>query len=134
MRKILSVDDDDSILRCFKKALNIKGYKVFVTNDPTQVSQILKENELDLVMLDVCMPETSGFEVFKELKRKYEHLPVLFVTAYPGSFNMKSQEMVDMWQSEFADGMTDILYKPFDIDVLYEKVEGLIGPSTTRAE
>ena len=59
---------------------------------------------------------------------------MLFVTAYPGSFNMKSQEMVDMWQSEFADGMTDILYKPFDIDVLYEKVEGLIGPSTTRAE
>ena len=134
MRKILSVDDDDSILRCYKKALDAKGYQAFVTSNPLEVSQILQDHKLDLVMLDICMPKRSGFDIFKELKQKYEHLPVLFVTAYPGSFNMESQEMVDLWQNEFADGITDILYKPFDIDVLYEKVEGLIGPSQTRVE
>ena len=32
-----------------------------------------------------------------------------------------------MWQEEFADGTTDIIYKPFDLDTLFEKVEGLVG-------
>ncbi|MGD9873687.1 MAG: response regulator [Kiritimatiellia bacterium] len=130
MRKILSVDDDDAILRCFQRALDGRGYKVFITTDPAEVSQILEQNELDLVMLDIHMPKKNGFEIFQELKRKYQKLPVLFVTAYPKSFSMEDQEILELWQNEFADGNTDVLYKPFKLERLFEKVEGLIGPPT----
>jgi DNA-binding response OmpR family regulator len=127
LRKILSVDDDPNILQVFTAALEQKGYKVFVTSNPDEVANILTQNEIDLVMLDVCMPVKNGFEIFQELKKKYNNLPVLFVTAYPKSFSLRSDEMVKMWQHEFADGQTDIMYKPFTVDALYEKVEGLIG-------
>jgi CheY-like chemotaxis protein len=127
LRKILSVDDDPNVLRAFESTLKQKGYEVFITTNPLEVAGILAGHEIDLIMLDIRMPEKNGFEIFKELKKKYGKLPVLFVTAYPKSFTMRSNEMVRMWEEDFADGQTDILYKPFTIDALYEKVEGLIG-------
>jgi DNA-binding response OmpR family regulator len=129
MQTILSVDDDTAILRCFQKALGGRGYRVFITDRPEEAVRIVEEEELDLVMLDVKMPRTSGFQIFKQLKKKYRTLPVLFVTAYPGSFAVDAEDIARMWQEEFADGNTDMLYKPFDLDTLYEKVEGLIGPA-----
>ena len=127
MRKILSVDDDPNVLKAFQTTLKQKGYEVFITTNPNEAADILAAHEIDLIMLDIRMPEKNGFEIFAEVKKKYSKLPVLFVTAYPKSFTMRSSEMVRMWEEDFADGQTDILYKPFTIDSLYEKVEGLIG-------
>jgi DNA-binding response OmpR family regulator len=134
LRKILSVDDDPQILGAFQTALRQKGYEVFVTTNPGEVAHILDQHAIELVMLDVHMPQKNGFEVFRELKKKCRHLPVLFITAFPKSFSMRSDDMVNMWKDDFADGNTDIMYKPFTLDTLYEKVEGLIGgPKETRA-
>jgi DNA-binding response OmpR family regulator len=134
LRKILSVDDDPQILGAFESALKMRGYEVFVTTNPGEVARILSEHSIQLVMLDIHMPQKNGFEVFKEVKKKCKHLPVLFVTAYPKSFSLRSDDMVSMWKDDFADGNTDIMYKPFTLDTLYEKVEGLIGgPKETTA-
>jgi len=130
LRTILSVDDDPKVLAAFETALKQKGYEVFITTDPEEVARILTDHEINLVMLDIRMPQKNGFEIFQELKKRYEKLPVLFVTAYPKSFTMHSDEMIDLWKNEFADGNTDIMYKPFTLDLLYEKVEGLIGSAT----
>lgn len=130
MRKILSVDDDPQILQAFEAAIRQKGYDILTTTDPTAVGKILGENDIDLVMLDVRMPQKSGFDVFRELKKKNPKLKVLFITAYPKSFSMRNEDMLKMWQQDFADGETDIMYKPFVLDVLYRKIEGLIGPAS----
>ncbi len=127
MRKILSVDDDPKVLACLQSALKQRGYEVFITTNPDEVARILAENEIDLVMLDIRMPRKNGFVIFQELKKKYKTLPMLFVTAYPKSFTLRSEEMLKLWQDDFADGNTDIMYKPFDVDTLYDKVEALIG-------
>jgi len=103
------------------------------TTDPNAVGKILSENDIDLVMLDVQMPQKSGFEVFCELKKKTPKLKILFVTAYPKSFSMRNEDMLKMWQQDFVDGETDIMYKPFTLDVLYQKIEGLIGPANEAA-
>lgn len=130
MRKILSVDDDPQILQAFEAAIRQKGYDILTTTDPNAVGKILGENDIDLVMLDVRMPQKSGFDVFRELKKKNPKLKVLFITAYPKSFSMRNEDMLKMWQQDFADGETDIMYKPFVLDVLYRKIEGLIGPAS----
>jgi hypothetical protein len=59
--------------------------------------------------------------------KSFRKIPVLFVTAYPKSFTAASDEVVEMWRKNFADGTTDIIYKPFDLPTLFEKVEALIG-------
>jgi DNA-binding NtrC family response regulator len=127
MRKILSVDDDKGVLECLKATLEAKGYEVITTSNPSQAASIMREQELCLVLLDIRMPEKNGFEIFTELKKRYHELPVMFVTGYPKSFSMETEGVTDMLQKEFADGNTDILYKPFKPAVLYEKVEALIG-------
>ena len=130
MRKILSVDDDPNILKAIETALRQKGYGILTTTDPNEVGNILSKNDIDLVMLDVRMPQKSGFDVFRELKKITPKLKVLFITAYPKSFSVRNEDMLKMWQQDFADGETDIMYKPFVLDVLYQKIEGLIGPAS----
>jgi len=130
LRKILSVDDDPQILQAFEAAIRQKGYEILTTTDPLEVGKILSENEIDLIMLDVRMPQKSGIDVFRELKKTHPKLKVLFITAYPKSFSVRDDAMLKMWQRDFADGETDIMYKPFVLDVLYQKIEGLIGPAS----
>jgi DNA-binding response OmpR family regulator len=127
MKKIVSVDDEPMMLKCLEKALKSHGYDLFVTSNPDDGLKVMKEDpDVCLALLDIKMPKKNGFDIYREL-RQFRKIPVLFVTAYPKSFTAKSDEIVDIWKSEFADGTTDIIYKPFDLATLYEKVEGLIG-------
>jgi two-component system OmpR family response regulator len=125
-KNLLAIDDEPNMLKCLEKALEAKGYKLFVTDDPEEGLNIFKKEDISLVLLDIRMPQKSGFDIYKEF-REIRRLPVLFVTAYPKSFTAASNEIVDIWTKEFSDGNTDIVYKPFDLDTLYDKVEGLIG-------
>ena len=133
MKTILSVDDEVMILECLRDALKIKGYQVLIANDPFDGLEILtSRDDIALAILDIKMPGMTGFELYRTL-RKTHKIPVLFLTAYPRSFNMKSDEVVSMWQQEFSDGTTDIMYKPFELEVLFDKVVGLIGPADEDA-
>ena len=129
MKKILSVDDEEAILRCFERALKAKGYDITTTSDPDNALDLVGKETFDLIMLDVRMPKINGFDLYQLIKKKNKPVSVLFITAYPASFTTNSEPLVRMWEEQFSDGNTDILYKPFDIDTLIEKVEGLIGPA-----
>ena len=128
MKQILCVDDEVNILKTMKIALENHGYEVLATDDPSQAVRLVRERDIDLVTLDIRMPKISGFDIYKDLKKKKRPVPVLFVTAYTASFSTNSRDLVKMWKDEFSDGTTDILYKPFDIETLMEKVVSLVGP------
>ena len=134
VKKIVAIDDEPAILKCIDQALSSRGYELHVTSDPDEGLKMLTEDkDVCLALLDIRMPIKNGFEIYREL-RLVRNLPVLFVTAYPGSFNAKSDDIVEMWRNEFADGTTDIIYKPFDLITLFEKVEGLIGNASGGEE
>jgi len=127
MKKILSIDDEPAVLKCLADALKTRGYEIVVTDDPEEGLRILKEdNDISLLTLDVKMPGKSGFDVYREF-RKFREVPVLFVTGYPKSFTATSETISEMWRNQFVDGVTDIIYKPFDLETFFEKVESLIG-------
>ena len=126
--RILVVDDEPSLVAILKQVLEGRGYSVVATTNPLEAGRILEEQKIDLVTLDLIMPEKDGLDVYKELEAARD-VPVLFVTGYPQRFTTDSQTVVELWQHEFARGRTDILYKPFDVRTLIEKVEGLVGPA-----
>ncbi len=129
MKKIMAIDDEATILTCLQKVLQARGYEVITSNDPEEGTKILiNDDTIILALLDVKMPKKNGFEIYREL-RNTRKIPVLFVTAYPKSFDVDSETIMEMWEHEFADGTTDIVYKPFHLESLYEKVESLIGPA-----
>jgi len=129
MKTILAIDDEPEILECYKEALELKGYVIFVTSDPAAGLRFLRENTVDLVLLDVRMPQTDGLDVYAKM-RQFKKIPALFITAYPKSFTAESERVVSLWENEFSDGTTDIMYKPFTLETLFEKVESLIGEAT----
>jgi DNA-binding response OmpR family regulator len=131
MKRILCVDDEIAMLQCLKTALEADGYETICISQSEEVLATMHEEDVDLVLLDVRMPGLSGIDVYNEL-RKDNPVPVLFVTAFHRSFNMDSEPMLQMWQDEFAKGTTDILYKPFDIAELREKIRALIGDPTNE--
>ena len=134
MKKILSIDDEPAMLRCLSKALESNGYHLIVTSDPEEGIKMLRErDDICLALLDVKMPHISGFDIYRDL-RKHRKIPVLFVTAYARSFHAGTDDVAKMWREEFADGTTDIIYKPFDLNTLFEKVEGLIGSASDLDE
>jgi len=126
MPTILSIDDDPWVVETLKIALADKGYEVIAAPSAAEAEQELSRRKIDLVLLDLGLPDKSGFALYRDcaaLKR----LPVLFVSGCSRSFDADSEEFVALWTNEFLQGTTDILYKPFNLDTLYEKVEALIG-------
>ena len=126
MKNILYIDDEPEVLRVVKEALEHKGYRVLTTSQVAEFQRMLNAERVDLVLLDVQMPEQGGLDLFHDLRQR-QKLPVLFVTGYPEEFSMQSSKFVKLWREEFWEGDTDILYKPFNDEVLFEKVASLIG-------
>lgn len=129
IKKIMAIDDEPSVLKCLQRALESRGYGISTSDDSQKGLEILiSDDTIILALLDVKMPGMSGFDIYRELRR-VRKIPILFVTAYPKSFNAEFDSVISMWKDEFADGTTDIIYKPFNLTSLYEKVESLIGPA-----
>lgn len=133
MKRILSIDDEPAMLRVIHDVLVRYGYDITATEDPAEGLQVLQAGGIDLVLLDVKMPETSGFDLYEEVRR-ISDIPVLFVTGYPGAFATESSQVRNLWQHHAQDGRTDILYKPFQIESLANKVANLIGASSEAVE
>ena len=129
MKTILAVDDDRSILDVLRDVLVARGYEVLTASSVDEALDILRQQRRpDLVLLDLNMPGKNGFALYKELDSSHP-IPVLFVSGFSQSFSPSTEGFTNIWTNGFALGMTDILYKPFAIALLYEKVEALIGDS-----
>ena len=82
MTRILVIDDDRGILRLIERTLQKEGYDVTTVEDPEKL-EMDHLNRYQLILLDVMMPDMSGFEVSQKLKADPEaaHIPIIFLTA-----------------------------------------------------
>ncbi|MGF1719296.1 response regulator [Vibrio kyushuensis] len=117
--KVVVVDDEVSNLQVLNNQLTYAGYEVTSFSDGTEAINYLKENSADIAILDVMMPQISGFEVCQELKKHKttQALPILLLTA-------KSQTK-DLLQA-FESGADDYLTKPFMQQELLARVSHLL--------
>ncbi|MBI5361282.1 MAG: Flp pilus assembly complex ATPase component TadA [Planctomycetes bacterium] len=108
---ILSVDDDHDILKLVERFLTSSGYDVRTADSADKALQMLDKITPDLILLDVIMPETNGYEFCANLQKnkKFAFIPVVFLTAL-------EEEQHKAWA--FAAGGVDYLTKPTDKDKL----------------
>lgn len=126
MKTVLCIDDDPWVIETLKDALAPRGMRVFGTTSVEEAPHFLKQVKIDLILLDLSMPGKSGFQLYRELEA-IAPVPVLFVSGCSRSFSANSAEFMSLYENEFLNGQTDILYKPFPLERLYDKVESLIG-------
>jgi two-component system response regulator (stage 0 sporulation protein F) len=82
MKKILVADDEMSIRLLYSEELKEEGYDVVTAANGKEALEIVGREPLDLVILDIKMPEMSGIEVLRQIKEKFPDLPVLLSSAY----------------------------------------------------
>jgi CheY-like chemotaxis protein len=119
---IMVVDDDPGVVYTIKHGLEKldPNYKIITANSGKQCLELLKNNEIpDLVLLDIMMPEMTGWTTFKKIREIHssDQLPVVFLTA------RKDQVAKD------AGGFLgeDYIEKPVKIDELKHRIEKIIN-------
>ena len=115
--RILVVDDEADIRRIIRILLESRGYRVLeAPNGRLAVETIRKEPDVDLILLDIMMPELSGIEASREI-RSISSAPILFLTA-----RTQEQDKLEAYSS----GGDDYLAKPFSHGELLMKVDSLL--------
>lgn len=126
MKTILCIDDDAWFLQTLVEILHPRGYRMLVTTSTNAGPGCVRHEKVDLVLLDLNMPAKHGLAVYRELEAT-EKVPVLFVSGCSHSFDPKSESFRKEYEEELRGTATDVLYKPFTLEALYEKVESLMS-------
>lgn len=118
MAKILIVEDESHIAEGLKFNLEAEGHEPEVVGDGRAAAERLSQGgDPDLVILDLMLPELSGFEVVKRMRAAGNFTPVLILTA--------KDDPEDVVRG-LEDGADDYLFKPFRLEELLARVRGLL--------
>ncbi len=123
---LLVVDDYPENLISMQALLSRQDWLVLTASSGREALSALLENDVDLVLLDVHMPEMDGFEVARLMRgsQRTQLTPIIFLTA-----NEQSQAAV---LKGYANGAVDYMFKPFDPRILKPKVQALLDQQRNR--
>lgn len=122
--KILIAEDDANIRLGLIATLESEGYAVTAASDGAQALKLFPQEKFELVLLDVMMPKTSGYDVCRELRARGVRVPVLLLTA-------KGEEVDKVVGLKL--GADDYVTKPFGVHELLARVEALLRRGRTTA-
>lgn len=111
---ILVVDDELLIRDLLYDFFTDQGWDIAVAENSHKAIAILEDNQVDLVLTDIKMPEMDGMELTQYIKERHPELPVVIMTGYPS---------VDTAVSALRIKVADYIIKPFNINQLYKIIE-----------
>jgi putative two-component system response regulator len=123
--KILIIEDESDLVRALAMRLEAEGYRTACVTDGLSALDRSREEKPDLILLDICLPGRSGFEVFQQLRQDpaTERIPIVFLTA---------RSTVEDRQKARHLGAVDYVTKPFqwaDLIKLIHDVLSACGPN-----
>ena len=121
MTKVLLVDDDKIIRETLTEVLKLKNYYVHSLSDGTKVLSEIKENDYDIIILDIVMPNKEGLETIQDVRKVNTKIPILAVSGGGRTTPSSNLEIARMM------GANDTLIKPFDSLSLIQKIQSLLA-------
>jgi len=125
MARILVVDDDKSIRRTLKDILEFEKYEVIEASDGLDCMVKLKQNQFDVVILDVKMPKMDGMEVMEKIQATKPELPVVMISGHGN---------IDTAVEAVKKGAFDFIQKPPDLNRLLITIRNAMDKSTLISE
>ena len=119
---ILLVEDNPHIMEINHEALMMEGYDVLEAEDAQGCIATLESNDVDLIVLDIMLPDIDGLSLCKQIKAMYD-IPILFLSALG-----ESEQIIEGLRV----GGDDYLSKPYDIGVLLARIEVRLRASWSR--
>ena len=117
MVNILIVDDDKNIRKLMQVVLERQGFNVVLASDGLEALKLIDQVKVDLVVVDVMMPNLDGYEFTKTLRDGNDDLSVLMVSA---------KDLVEDRKQGFMVGIDDYMTKPIDIEEFLLHVKALL--------
>lgn len=117
MFQVLVVDDDRELNRSVCAFLNQIGYQAIGCLGAEEAYDAMYETMFDLIVSDIMMPGTDGFEFVKSVRTLNENIPILFMTA---------REDFAAKQRGYRVGVDDYMVKPIDLDELFLRIGALL--------
>ena len=116
--KVLVVDDDAWMRSVLADLLPAEGYEVEQASDGTSAIRLAKEDRPDLVILDLVLPEMSGLDVLRELKKDHwtNNIPVIVFSAYASQL-----------PTDCAPRAEAVIEKPIDVSDLLDQIQRVIN-------
>jgi two-component system, OmpR family, response regulator len=112
-QRLLLVDDDDNLRVMLEAALRHSGFCVITANNGRDALRLGVDEQLDLIVLDVMLPDIDGFEVCRRLRQDATHTPIVFLTA---------RDTTDDKVKGLTIGGDDYLVKPFSLEELVARI------------
>jgi len=118
-KKIMVVDDEPDILFTVGQMLEMSGYDVVKVDNGKKCLDELEKGIPDLVLLDIMMPEISGWDVAAQIKEnpKWNNIPIIFLTAKGDTMSIGMGGLAS----------EDYIVKPFDIKDLKARIEQILN-------
>ncbi len=146
-KRVMIIDDDENAVKFLSVVLSENGYDTLAAYDGREGMEKLRENKVDLIILDVMMPKKTGFVLFKQLRKNEQlrDIPVLMLTGVAASLADLDEEAegslarpYDSLRESLRKAIQDMredgdvrpemfVDKPVDPDAFIEKVRQLIG-------
>ena len=109
MDKILIIDDEKSVLDMLNVVFKKEGYRVKKSLSAQKALELIEEEDFDLILSDIRLPQISGMELLRKVKEKKPGIPVIMITAY-GTIKQAVEAL--------KAGAIDYVVKPFDVEEL----------------
>ncbi len=122
--RILAVEDEPRMLALLHKGLSEHGHEVMIASDGAEALKLTLDHEFDVVLLDVGLPDLSGYDVAQVLRERNYPASILMLTAYN-----KEDEIVRGLNL----GADDYLTKPFSFPELLARLRAITRPAPTPA-
>lgn len=118
---VLLVEDERSLHEAIKLNLELEGFKVISAFNGTQAIDLHKGTKIDIILLDVMMPNMNGFDVCEQIRLSDQKTPILFLTARDGAEDrIKGLTL----------GADDYITKPFNTKELILRIKNILRRST----
>ena len=120
MATILIVDDEEPIRKLIGKSLTRVGYDILEAENGFKALTVLRENEVNLIIIDLIMPEKGGIETLIDIHEQFPSLKRIAISGKVGTSNDSIQEIIEQFK---VDAMFS---KPFDVFDLLKEIKTMV--------
>jgi len=115
--KLLIIDDNVEITEMLQEYFKLEDFEVTVVNDAKGGLELIQNGDFDKILLDMAMPEFSGFDIIKNLRRQFFKGLNKIIILTASEIDPEIKEKIHSW------GIKEIVAKPIDMAALLEKLK-----------
>lgn len=125
MVRVFYVEDEPFLAKIVKESLETRNYSVTLVEDGGKAQAVFQEDDFDICILDIMLPNKSGYEIAEDIRKIDQNIPILFLTA--------KDQTGDVIKG-FKKGGNEYVRKPFSMEELIVRIDNLLALAERKSK